>query len=233
MAFPSDSRKADDVDFLKPYILEDFGNGQVHDIRKVDSGFLFRIDPRLGGKAVILVQSAIMPDWDYAFHNADYLLACQPECKEYNPAFRMGQRLRFRLVANPTKRLSRNSRESDGKPVKETSIGKRVPVPTDRLLDWLARHAERSGFTLDKDSTTYRQGYFYFEKRKEFRKSTQDELKDEKSRLRSVRYEGLLDVADPIRFKETIVSGIGSGKAFGFGLLSVAPIHASGSLEAT
>jgi CRISPR system Cascade subunit CasE len=40
--------------------------------------------------------------------------------------------------------------------------------------------------------------------------------------FQSVRFEGLLTVIDPERFCQTLAAGIGSAKAFGFGLLSVA-----------
>ncbi len=217
MAFPSDPRRARDPDFLAPYAPDDFA-GQVHRRREPDSGFLFRIDPHSNGRAVIIVQSAVRPDWGYAFHNAGYLLATPQEVKPFDPRFTRGQRLRFRLSVNPTRRLSKNSPDA-----KEESIGKRVPVPTDRLIDWLDRRAEAAGFSISKDSTTVQQGYAYFKKPE----------KTEQSRLRSVRYDGVLVVADPARFYETLIQGIGSGKAFGFGLLSLAPLDPPNPLGAT
>src|SRR3990172_1047476 len=157
MAFPSVSRKSDDADFLKPFKPEDFGNGQVQVERAADSGFLFRIDPRLGGRAVILVQSAVKPDWEYAFHNAGHLLAASPEMNSFEPRFTKGQRLRFRLVANPTKKIDTIRKEERLNCTKEELIekkgrnGKRVPVPTDQLIDWLGRPAESGGVSIDKD----------------------------------------------------------------------------------
>lgn len=213
MAFPSADKISDDTDFLKPFNPADFKR-QVHVKRDSDTGFLFRIDPQPGGRAMILVQSAVKPNWRYAFHNAGYLLAAPPEVKSFDPSFTKGQRLRFRLVVNPTRRLSKNSQESDGNPVKEASIGKRVPVPTDQLYEWLARRAEHSGFSIIKGSSTIQTTYIYFKK---------SDKKDEQSRLRSVRYNGILVVTDPDHFQGTIIHGIGTGKAFGFGLLSVAP----------
>jgi CRISPR system Cascade subunit CasE len=38
----------------------------------------------------------------------------------------------------------------------------------------------------------------------------------------AIWFEGLLEVTDPQRFAATLACGVGSGKAFGFGLLSVA-----------
>ena len=236
MAFPSDPRKRRDPDFLAPYTLDDFPEQhhladkkkgtevnpailkQVHSKRGHNSGFLFRIDPYAGGRAVILVQSAFEPDWEYAYHNAGYLLAAPPEMKSFDHGFTKGQRFRFCLVANPTRRLSKNSRYSNGKPVKEKDIGKRVPVPTEKLFNWLAHKdredskPERSGFSIDKDFTTVQPGYIYMNK-------TRD---GKGQRLFSVRYEGVLEVTDAGCFHKTIISGIGPGKAFGFGLLSVA-----------
>lgn len=215
MAFPSAARRSEDEHFLKPFRPQDFGEGHVHVPRRSDAGFLFRIDPQPGGRAVILVQSATKPDWDYAFHNADYLLAAPPEVKAFDARFTKGQYLRFRLLANPTKRFSKNSRERDGKPVAERWVGKRIPVPAEQLEEWLVRRGTAAGFSLDKDSLTVQPGYVYVDKTPN----------DQGQRLRSVRYDGILEVTDPALLKEAIVRGIGPGKAFGFGLLSVSPVR--------
>ncbi len=241
MAFPSESRKADDRDFLKPFNPEEFGNGQVHVERKADSGFLFRIDPHPSkARAVILVQSAVRPDWDYAFRNAGYLLAAPSEVKDYDPSFAKGGRFRFRLAANPTKKVDTVEKEKRRAITKEEfkkiegRHGRRIPVPADQLIDWLARRAESGGFSIDKDSTvrvcapsvskaplksptlTFQPGYVYMNKMRD----------GDSARLRSVRFEGVLEVIDADKFRNILTGGIGSGKAFGFGLLSVAPLPA-------
>ena len=40
----------------------------------------------------------------------------------------------------------------------------------------------------------------------------------------AVRFDGVLVVTDRAAFKTTVANGIGSGKAFGLGLLSLAPV---------
>jgi CRISPR system Cascade subunit CasE len=215
MAFPSDPRRRDDPDFLKPYSPGDFAQRQVHVTRRGDAGFLFRIDPEPGGRAVILVQSAVKPDWGYAFHNAAHLLAAPPETKSVEPHFKRGQHLRFRLLANPTKRLRQDSRSSQGRPVDAEWVGKRVAVRSDDLENWLSRRAERAGFRITR-LAGLQPGYLYVSRCAERGKG---------HRLRSARYDGTLEVTDPGRFCETLVSGIGPGKAFGFGLLSIAPVR--------
>jgi len=214
MAFPSASRKSEDADFLKPFKPEDFGAKQIHVVREADAGFLFRIDPQPGGGVVILVQSAAKPDWEYAFHNAGYLLAAAPEVKLFDPHFKVGQMLRFRVLANPTKRIRKGSQDAKGKLIEEKWIGKRVPVPADQLDAWFARRAEKAGFSIVQDSTIVQPGYIYM-----------SNPRDGKARLFSVRYDGTLKVNDPDGFLRTLAAGIGPGKAFGFGLLSLARVY--------
>lgn len=228
MAFPSYHRKEHDPEFLAPYNPDDFPEqhyvadkkktevdpvtlAQVHSPRCSDAGFLFRIDPETGGRVVILVQSAMKPDWDYAFKNAGYLLAAPMEIKQFDPLFFIKeQHLRFRLTTNPTRKIDTKSGPDGCR-----RHGKRVPVPTEQLFEWLAKRAESAGFSIKKDTTVIQPGYIYFKQKRD----------DKGQRLRSVRYDGILTITDPARFKETIIRGIGPGKAFGFGLLSVAPVH--------
>jgi len=244
MAFPSEQRKLDDPEFLKPFKPENFGEKQVHVKRKEKSGFLFRIDPVKRGRVAILVQSALKPNWDYAFHNANYFLVTKPETKEFNPVFVTNQVLQFRLMANPTRKIDTKS-GPDGK----RRNGKRVPVPSDQLANWLMSRAEAGGFAVGKDSIIIQPGYIYVNKpwngkpcpQCGSRKMKQEEkaegtvmvcqskacgheVKLFRHRLRSVRYDGILTVANHIRLKETLTRGIGPAKAFGFGLLSVAPV---------
>jgi CRISPR system Cascade subunit CasE len=209
MAFPSESRISEDADFLKPFKPEDFGSNQVHVTRGPDAGFLYRIDPLAGGGVVILVQSAAKPNWGYAFCNADHLLAAPPEVNFPAFSFSLEQHLRFRLVANPTRKIDTKSGPDGCR-----RNGKRVPVRTNELYNWLARRADPAGFSIDRDSTAVQAGYIYVNK-------TSD---GPGQRLRSVRYDGILKITDPAHFQESLICGIGPAKAFGFGLLSVAPV---------
>lgn len=228
MAFPSASRLSDDPDFLNPFKPEDFGPHQVHVARGPDSGFMFRIDPHPGGRVVILVQSAVKPDWDYAFRNADYLLSAPTQIKSFDPRFQPNQRLRFRILANPVRKVSQKSRDVEGNLFDKKWHGKDVPVPTADLEKWLERRAEPSwsapknsedkqfppGFGL-AEITDIQSGYVYVNKGLDQNGSR---------RLRSARYDGILEVTDADNFRNSLVRGIGPGKAFGFGLLSVAPV---------
>src|SRR5438874_125139 len=69
-------------------------------------GLLFRIEPEHpDGAVAVLVQSQAMPDW--ARLPEGYLLARPDHPKDVGAHYagvRTGMRLRFRLLANPTKR---------------------------------------------------------------------------------------------------------------------------------
>jgi CRISPR system Cascade subunit CasE len=135
-------------------------------------------------------------------------------------AIREGQILRFRLRANPTKKVDTKT-GTDGK----RRNGRRFALTSeaDRLA-WLSRKGEQHGFELgtvsqsgklldlldvsEGKSVGYRQGAPEGHGRVTFG---------------SCVFEGTLRVTRSEDFKRAIGAGIGSGKAFGFGLLSVAP----------
>ncbi|MBC8204261.1 MAG: type I-E CRISPR-associated protein Cas6/Cse3/CasE [FCB group bacterium] len=228
MAFPSSERKANDPHFLAPYQPEDFL--QVHTKRDTDSGFLFRIDPHPGGNVSIIVFSALKPDLDYAFGldpnktdpntgkpvgNAGYLLVTLPEePRPFHLEIEKGNKFRFRLTANPTRRLSKESQFPKGEKVNDKWIGKRVPVPYDKLEEWLAHKGKDCGFHLC-NITNITTGYVYFNR---------TNSPGQGKRLFSARFDGVLEVTDSEKLRGTLISGIGSAKAFGFGLMTLAPV---------
>ena len=245
MGFPSRSRREEDPLFLAPFKPEDFPElncladqppsmierrvlESIHAPRNSERGFLFRIEQAQGTSVPILVQSAIRPEWDYAFHNAAHFLAAPPQIRPFEPQFRQNQRLRFRLLANPVRKVSRKSLTARGEAFDEAWIGKDVPVPETELRTWLERRVEpnwraaknsedkqsRPGFRV-VDVTAIQTGYVYV---------TKNDEASAGRRRRSARYDGVLEVTDVACFLNTLVKGIGPGKAFGFGLLSVAPV---------
>lgn len=160
---------------------------------------LFRVEPpgRHASAALVLVQSEDEPDWD----NAGLPRSTTIEKKAFDPQPPRGARFRFRLRANPTAR-----RKIDG-----AAEGKRVGLTTEEdQRAWLARKGDQGGFQPD--------GVIVID---------EGQIKAAKPNghaltFRSVRFEGVLEVTEPDRLREALQAGVGSGKAFGFGLLSVA-----------
>jgi CRISPR system Cascade subunit CasE len=165
--------------------------------REAAGRVLFRADAPRDGAPVVLVQSEAEPDWSHHARTDDYLVR-PPECKEYAPGFSAGQRLRFRLRANPTVRRD----------------GQRLGVLSEEAqLAWLDRKGEAGGFRV-LGARAVDEGFLGGRKADGERRHALTHL--------AVRFDGVLEVADLTRLLVTIRSGVGSGKAFGFGLLSLA-----------
>ncbi len=182
---------------------------------------LYRTDthPRTGIVSLLL-QSTVEPDWSRL--PVGYLLETEggpanSHTKPIDSAFgslRPGMELRFRLHANPTKKIDTKS-GPDGR----RRNGKRADLRDEgSQLGWLSRRAELGGFELltvqarpDVPNVRIEPG---------------DQVVGSRVAARltfgSVLFEGMLRITDAETFRQTLVSGLGPGKAYGFGLLSVA-----------
>ena len=172
-------------------------------------GVLFRVEiDAATGTPVLLVQSAVRPNWEESL--VGFLLAIETEirCMEISTAYaaiKTDSRLRFRLRANPTRRVNANHRD-------DPLAGKRVELRTDgERQKWIERKLKDGGCQLIgcviRDEPTQRG-------MREGRRVAHG----------SALFDGVLRVDDPSLLQAAIRQGIGAGKAYGFGLLSVAPV---------
>jgi CRISPR system Cascade subunit CasE len=189
-------------------------------------GVLFRAE--VDDVVKVYVQSLVEPNWSFLDDLDDYLCADAEKPKNIMAAYQKlqdGQVLSFRLRANPTKRIAKDN---------DAMKGKRVGLSReDDQIAWLIRKGQErekgvpGGFALltkeVKDArgevrlvpcvNTYPAGEQTGRKRDAMRELATTHL--------AVVFEGLLRVTDANAFQETLIRGIGSAKAFGFGLLSV------------
>jgi CRISPR system Cascade subunit CasE len=193
-------------------------------------GILYRpeIDPRTG-LLTLLVQSQFRPDWSTLPGNDDtsqpFLArgdagATRPDVKRIAAAYRSltpGMLLAFRLRANPTKRLGQK-----GDPARQDPLaGKRVALLSEEeRLVWLARKAATNGCAIETAEV----------RPDGIAGATLRGRKEDDARGRAhtltfgaVVFDGMLRVTDPRALFDALAQGIGSGKAYGFGLLSIAP----------
>jgi CRISPR system Cascade subunit CasE len=193
---------------------------------------LFRVEAdRLGGGPAVLVQSDHRPRWERLEERGQRYLLAPPQFKEFNPSFVGGQRLRFRLKANPTKKVASLSRAErlagaggrDG----HTKNGRRAALLREEdQVAWLLHKGEEGGFGVPggwvMNGDVPRVPNFRVDVIPEgwvrCGKGGHTE-----GRFYAIRFEGLLEVIDPGLFLETLQDGVGSAKGFGFGLLSLAP----------
>jgi len=169
------------------------------DGQKTPHRFLWRLEPhvRWDASPVVLVQSSYAADWQYLQSSSNYLVG-EPKTKTLilSDWIQSWRRYRFRLFANPT--VSRERR--------------RYGLATEpEQLAWLNRQGKRHGFELETAIVT-----------------TSDILRTQKRDigicLQRACYEGVLNVVDTALLATAVETGIGPGKAFGFGLLSLAGI---------
>ncbi|MCL4395939.1 MAG: type I-E CRISPR-associated protein Cas6/Cse3/CasE, partial [Chloroflexi bacterium] len=188
------------------------------------AGVLFRVDPSPRDQRItVLVQSQVAPVWSFLVDKRDarghaYLLPASlggdgkpnPATTEFDLSKKtcVGQALVFRLRANPTKRLGAHVRDQNGK---------RVGIYEEaEQLKWLQRKAEAGGFRIVRATVSR-------DERIENKEAIPHDGQQHDLKLLSVRFDGVLQVIDVASLCKSVARGIGSGKGFGFGLLSLAP----------
>ncbi len=200
-----------------------------HHLRRTprsEFNLLHRLDfDRRNGRAILLVQSTVEPDWSFLREGYAKEILCKTVHDKYSK-IESGMRLLFRLQANPTKRIGKSDKIADAKfkPSEDKKIRRRVELRTDEeKIEWLKRKGEEAGFRLAnvqikddvENAALVAHGKISFGKSRNSPKIT----------FGSVVFEGVLQVTDAKKFREeALEKGIGSGKAYGFGLLSVAPV---------
>jgi len=178
-------------------------------LRPGDERVLFRLEthPRTGA-LTLLVQSLTLPDWSWLAEPdaRGYLLPVSepnPAVKSFDLNLAPDQVLAFRLRANPTVK-----RRFDEETHKRVGLYRE-----EEQIEWLKRKGEQGGFRVLSARTSGNDII-----RGRIRRNDQTH----KVNLLAVQFDGLLQVTDPDRLRETVRQGIGSGKGLGFGLLSLA-----------
>ncbi len=202
---------------------------------RAEVGLLFRIEAS-GGEPVVIAQSLLPPEWERLCRRAPgYLAGGEGRCWQVKalgpryPAVQAGTVLRFRLRANPTKRLWVGDAEKPPAPGKHGTLekGKRVALLKEAERSaWLERKAEAAGFRLCYVPSSAGAEVPAVDVRPDdtlqgWRARDGQEQRDRLT-FGSVLFEGVLEVTDIERFRRAVREGIGSAKAYGFGLLSLA-----------
>jgi CRISPR system Cascade subunit CasE len=167
---------------------------------------LFRPDQVRPGIVTVIVQSRTKPEWSRLDVPEDYLGEVDGPKKLDLQRVTVGQHLRFRLRCRPSKRIGAKDREDVGK--------RRGLTAKDEILGWLKRKGQAGGFEVHE--VAFDRVYWY---------DSKGGIQDKP--IGAVVFDGVLDVTEPETFRQAVDNGIGPQKAFGFGLLSLAPAEAS------
>jgi CRISPR system Cascade subunit CasE len=181
-------------------------------------GVLHRLEvDRRRNHLVLYVQSLEKPDWSYL--PPGYLEehpdlenpACKPVGEKYR-GLKPGSVLAFRLQANPTRKVDKKN-QKDG----PRWHGKRVELRREEdQIAWLRRKGAQGGFDL--------LGVRVQGQAKEQGRRPRSGGSGSPLTLAAVVFEGHLKITDADKFyQQSLTRGIGPGKAYGLGLLSLAP----------
>lgn len=169
---------------------------------------LWRLD-RLNGRLYLLLLSEERPDLSaIAEQFGPKAEADHAETRDYTPLLqriRQGSVWQFRLTANPTRSCSGKGRsDARGKVLAHCTV--------EYQKQWLLERAHKHGFAIEPDGFTVTASrWLHFSKGSDQRRVS----------LLSVTYEGTLQVTDASLFCDLLTNGMGRGKAYGLGLMTV------------
>lgn len=173
----------------------------VPDRETAPARFLWRLERGAGHipSTVVLVQSAVRGDWSALEGIPGYTTEIlRNKSVDLDALIQPGGFYRFRLLANPT--VMRG--------------GKRYGlVREEDQLSWLARQGTRHGFVV----------HACMRSASECLRIRQGESGN-RVVLRAVLFEGVLEAQSAELLRESLLKGLGRGKAFGLGMLSVARV---------
>jgi CRISPR system Cascade subunit CasE len=175
-------------------------------------GVLYRLEAAPQSNLLyFLVQSRIEADWTRTGElHRDVL--CASHSKEDRRTFQTGEHVRFRLRASPT--VCRVNRDAEGNRRTPQRLGL-YKEPEQR--DWLARAAEQCGFGIVPEAILITpQG-----KREGYKPTPEGKAARAPLTCFMADFDGSLVITDAERFAVTVQKGVGRGKAWGCGLLSL------------
>jgi len=205
--------------------MSGFAAAQIPSDVRASLRVLHRVEvDRRTGSVTLLVQSTQKPDWsrlgDYLLHGPG--VGENPACKRIDRLYESitaGMVLAFRLRANPTKKVDTKS-GPDGR----RRNGRRVALSDEKAqIEWLRRKGEQGGFRLLAVRSAPHVPDVLATPSEKVVGTKRDE-KGTRITFGAVLFNGELEVVDGDAFRRTLERGIGPGKAYGFGLLSVAPV---------
>ena len=172
-----------------------------------DRRHLWRLD-KLDNALYALVMSPIKPDFTHLIEQIGWPASGQSwETKDYDPFLDKidnGQQWLFRLRANPTW-----SKPNEDNP---SLRGRVIPcLRIDEQKSWLETRIAKHGVSLHGFELVSRE-------------VNQFSRNGKTVTLNIATFEGILSVVEPALLREALVCGLGRAKAYGCGLLTLAPV---------
>jgi len=177
---------------------------------------LWRVD-RNGHEATLYVVSPEEPDLSALNEQAGWATATWAT-REYQPfldRLAEGQSWAFRLMANPVKQA-----------MVPGTRGKRFAhVTPAQQVAWLEERAERNGFLIARTPEQVPAVSVTSRSKDSFgRRDPHQDGRQGKVTLVRVQFDGVLTVTDAEKFRTMLANGLGRGKAYGCGLMTLVKV---------
>ncbi|MCW4353529.1 type I-E CRISPR-associated protein Cas6/Cse3/CasE [Hoyosella sp. YIM 151337] len=175
---------------------------------------LWRVDQTSDSLTALYLVSPIEPDLSHVAEQAGWQVGDMWQTRDYRPLLdrlAKGQMWGFKLRANPVFHGTKADKGwADTKPLAHVTVRQQE--------EWLVRRAETCGFALTSSEGTHATSRVTNRSTLRFLKSGHRVV------IATATYDGVLTVQDPQALRRTLTEGLGRAKAYGCGLLTLAPL---------
>lgn len=187
---------------------------------------LWRVDRNSPSETLLYLASPVRPDLTHLVEQAGWPASDAQgwqtfEYEGFLDALAADDVFSFRLTANPVHHIRRKEEEPTKRTAHRTSS---------HQIRWLIQKQKDSGFVVLEKPTERRllpEGDEYqltVRDLRDLRFTKAGEDRRHKVSLTSVTYDGRLRVTDPAALRRTLTFGLGKAKAYGCGLMTLAPV---------
>lgn len=204
-------------------------------VQPVTERVLWRLepDPHTHHRLELLVLTDSRPSWESLVEQAGWPGAEQPQARVASlqpllDQIARGRQFGFRVKANPVASTKSPAAPSLAQKERLASLprprGVRVPQRTAaHQLAWFTDRIDRWGFAIASGEAGLPAVRLAARDRLSFRKTRGGGSGGAPVVLQTATFDGVIEVTDPDQARRSVLGGIGPGKAYGMGLLTLAP----------
>ena len=194
---------------------------------------LWRLEQDTPHRAGVLVLTDSLPSWEHLVEQAGWPHADDPQAlvRPYEPLLDQlvrGREFGFRLQANPIRstRIPTSPSPAQKEHLAGSTRPRGVRVPHRTVahqLAWFTDRVSGWGFALPTTLDGTPQLQLTSRARLIFNKSDGDTRR--RVTVQTATFDGRLRVTDPDQARRSLLNGVGSARAYGCGLITLAPLH--------
>jgi CRISPR system Cascade subunit CasE len=184
-------------------------------------------------RATLLVLTQSTPSWEHLIEQAGWTAADEPqaEIRSYEPLLARIERdreFRFRLRVNPVSSTMHPQKPSEAHRRQLDPAGRRRGVrvahrTAAHQLTWLMERVDKWGFTMP--STADGRDDVRVQERNRLVFVKNGTAGGRRVVIQTATFEGRLRIEDPDRARSRLLEGVGAARAYGCGLITLAPVR--------